>query len=898
MKKILPYILMTVIVLANVLAPFSVGWEDKANRPTVVKNYAEAGWILDGKGDNPIKIEIDAGSKDKSIKVSVKVSWSNKTILSTQSVYVMLRGKEQENPSEITYAQVEKVRNLSYSEDGIGVGFVEFDDLEPLTTYEFDVRGTQNSTNIIQSSINLLNRIFYTIIPISSSDEYLLANTGEVQNKNPYIIKTQPETPEGYTNFINENGENNILENNASLNSRMPACNILNKNGGTFTGCIAVSIYKIIFVPTSYLFALAGTFFDNTFAYSINSESYKSAFVVQGWKLVRDFCNMFFIFILLYIAFGTILGLSGFNTKKMIINVIIIGLLINFSLFAARVIIDTSNILARVFYNSNTIQITELSSGNAARIITNDQQEAEGVIPLSAALVNKVNPQTLIMNAGSIDDIEVQGNTNAASGDQAKDSVTTGTFILVTLLAIGINVIGFIVFLSVGLLFVTRVIGLWLAMILAPLAFLSYTVPAMQNLEMIGWKKWWAETIKLAFLAPVFIFFLYLILQFLNTGLDIISTDNKKGLDLVISILIPFAFIMVLLWKAKDIAKSMSGKIGQAVSNAGAKAGKGAMLLAGGAAVGAVAGGAAALGRSTVGRAGSAITNSSKLKAREAKGGIKGWGARQLRNVGNFAGSGSMDLRGVKIAGKGISDTGLKVGNSKAGGFEKMKSDSIMSKQKKAKELEVGPNEALKRNLNKEENNLQGMLQASSNNLETLNSQIKTARERSSDADKVLKADPGNIAKQTDAQVAAQEVLDLRQLKKEIREMRGASAPMATTVAAAADAAVTATTTAVESAAHTALVKAAKEANMFADAANASAANGNRSINDLEYMMIPEAKNKVTIESSSRKRNYADSISKKSNKVWSTIFSGGQYSHAGANEAAHKIRMDIKIEDK
>jgi len=54
--------------------------------------------------------------------------------------------------------------------------------------------------------------------------------------------------------------------------------------------------------------------------------------------VVRDFVNIFFIFVLLYIAFATILSLHGFKTKEMIINVIIIGLLMNFSLFAGQLI--------------------------------------------------------------------------------------------------------------------------------------------------------------------------------------------------------------------------------------------------------------------------------------------------------------------------------------------------------------------------------------------------------------------------------------------------------------------------------------------------------------------------------------------------------------------------------
>jgi hypothetical protein len=169
-----------------------------------------------------------------------------------------------------------------------------------------------------------------------------------------------------------------------------------------------------------------------------------------------------------------------------------------------------------------------------------------------------------------------------------------GAFILITLLATAVNVVGMIVFLSVGLIFVARVIGLWVAMILVPLAFFSYTVPSMQGIEMIGWKHWWPETLKLAFLAPIFIFFLYLIIKFLETGLSLFQTSTEtKGVTFVISIIVPFAFIMILMMKAKSIAQKMSGELGQSIT--------GGIAAVGGLALGGAALGAAALGRKAIG---------------------------------------------------------------------------------------------------------------------------------------------------------------------------------------------------------------------------------------------------------------------------------------------------------
>jgi hypothetical protein len=397
----------------------------------------------------------------------------------------------------------------------------------------------------------------------------------------------------------------------ATPDSFMPLCG-LDDTGplswvakGSVFGCAEQFMYYVLFVPTSFIFALSGEFFDTTFAFSVNDASYRSTFVVQGWGIVRDFCNMFFIFVLLYIAFATILNLHGFKTKEMIINVVIIGLLMNFSLFAAQVIIDTSNILARVFYNSDTIKIT--AGPNAANGVTNATGGAvnpDGSLPLSAAIVNKVNPQNLIINGRQAvqltDTVSGQSSIATNTAVTSDSGLGVGALILITILAIAINVIGIFVFVSVGLVFVARVIGLWLAMILVPLAFFSYTVPAMQDIDMIGWKKWWPDTLKLAFVAPVFIFFIYLILEFLNSGLGIAQVPNATGAAFVLGIMVPFIFIMILLLKAKDIAKKMSGTLGESITGGISAA---AALALGGAALG-----TAALGRNVVGKSVAAMS--------------------------------------------------------------------------------------------------------------------------------------------------------------------------------------------------------------------------------------------------------------------------------------------------
>ncbi len=561
MKKILPYILIFVII-ANFLAPFSVG-VNQNNNLKINKNKAEALF------DNKIYLETTPYKTNSSIVINFTVAYSQKPALLTKQG---VRATITDSTDGISKTVI--VKNSDFTEagtDGKGyykyTGSIPFDDLSSNRLYSIETEARQINS-ITTAGINAL---------------FNFNSLWDPKNDSPYenvifIVKTESSVTTSVSTAQTVQIEETKKSNNNKTET-MPKCSFYNA-GTWFKGCLAQGLYYVLFIPTSYLFALTGVFFDNTFAYSVQDSSYRSTFVVEGWAVVRDICNMFFIFILLYIAIGTILKLNGVKTKEMIVNVVIIGLFLNFSLFATQVIIDASNVLARVFYNADIIKISEKVNANGVTNSTPGLNVGpDGVIPLSAAIVNKVNPQKLIINSTQVGPIE----DSAGVADRDADTVSTGTFVLVTLLTVAINIMGMITFISIGLIFVSRVIGLWVAMIIAPLAFLTYAVPSLKGAKMIGWEKWWPDTIKLAFLAPVFIFFMFIVLKFLETGLGMFGNSDKDGLSFVIATIIPFAFIMILLMKAKSIAGDMSGELGQKIT--GAVAAGGAMML-GGAAMG------------------------------------------------------------------------------------------------------------------------------------------------------------------------------------------------------------------------------------------------------------------------------------------------------------------------
>lgn len=381
--------------------------------------------------------------------------------------------------------------------------------------------------------------------------------------------------------------------------------------------CIAQLVYYALYQPTQFLATLSGKFLDYFILYSIDSNSYggtDGGFVSEGWKVSRDLANIAFIFILLWVAIQTILGMGGSSTKQTVGTIIVIAVMINFSLFFTKVVIDAGNITARVFYNA--IEVVEP---------TQQANPDLDVKSITSALVAQFNPQKII---------------SATNSDATDANINSGVYLLVTIVAVLLNLFMIYMFLSVAFVFVARVIGLWLSMIFSPIAFVSQVVPGLKSQKRIGWTNWLSNLTQLTLMAPTFLFFLYLIIKFASVKRLVDVGADAGVLDTIISVAVPFAIIFGLLMAAKSQAIEMSGEIGKMVNEYAGKAT--------GLAVGAMAGGAAVLGRNQIGKRAEDMLSSDraeKLRQDATGTGAKAWLARQeLKTYSNLS-KGSFDAR-------------------------------------------------------------------------------------------------------------------------------------------------------------------------------------------------------------------------------------------------------------
>ncbi len=115
--------------------------------------------------------------------------------------------------------------------------------------------------------------------------------------------------------------------------------------------CSARGLGYAVLNILAFLVSLAGQVFDFSTKFSILEMGTLIGSADNGiniaWSTIRDLGNIIFIFMLLWVSIMNILQMG--DAKKFIPTLIIAALLVNFSLFFTKVIIDTSNIVAVQF---------------------------------------------------------------------------------------------------------------------------------------------------------------------------------------------------------------------------------------------------------------------------------------------------------------------------------------------------------------------------------------------------------------------------------------------------------------------------------------------------------------------------------------------------------------------
>ncbi len=209
-----------------------------------------------------------------------------------------------------------------------------------------------------------------------------------------------------------------------------------------------------------------------------------SPIVTLGWGITRDLANMFFIFILLIIAFATVLKIQSYAIKQLWWKVLVAAILINFSLVIAGFVIDFTQVLTTFFLN----QIT--GGGSFGTITTR--------LASSMQILNFYNPAKPESIGQGIQQFGASG-------------VAAVVGIILTLVGLVITVF---VFGAAAVFLIVRILYIWFLLIFAPIVWMLWIVPATSG----QFSKWWDEFIKWTFFAPIYVFMIYLSLSIFDAN--------------------------------------------------------------------------------------------------------------------------------------------------------------------------------------------------------------------------------------------------------------------------------------------------------------------------------------------------------------------------------------------
>ena len=293
-------------------------------------------------------------------------------------------------------------------------------------------------------------------------------------------------------------------------------------------------LYKLLygFVITVFgtIFAWSGAIFDiglNKFLLGFGDLYYNhnvGVAVEETWKIVRDLFNLTFIFGLVYIGFKMILDADDHHGRKMLINLIGAALLVNFSLFIIKFLIDISDITAAVIAKGFSTTTS-----------------------ISNAFINVINLGTILK----------------LSGEQIAALQTSGAFAYIFGIMIFLAVASF-VFAAGGILLIIRFIVLNIYLVFSPIMFIGWVFPSFSHHS----KKYMDGFLAQAFFAPAYLLMLYLSFKVLSTYADV--QDVNYGALFVdgpvkansAEMAIPFFILaMIFLVASLVVAKNM-GAVG------------------------------------------------------------------------------------------------------------------------------------------------------------------------------------------------------------------------------------------------------------------------------------------------------------------------------------------------
>lgn len=246
------------------------------------------------------------------------------------------------------------------------------------------------------------------------------------------------------------------------------------------------------------------------------SDVLTNGIIYTTWAMVRDTLNIAFILVLLFSAFSTVFQVDKYSYKRLLLTLVLMALLVNFSFPITRFIIDFSNSLMYYLINSSGIGISDVNA--AFPSIAADSQLGKILgLPASSTILSLL-----------------------------------AAIIFTWILAITLLIIA-------GL-FVIRTIALAILIIFSPIAFTGSIIPFSASYA----SKWWDSLFKYAFFGPVMVFMLGLSVKMMaaiqtNGMVSMKNIAGQQSADPNLLAAVSFFIIpLIILWAGIIFAQRMS----------------------------------------------------------------------------------------------------------------------------------------------------------------------------------------------------------------------------------------------------------------------------------------------------------------------------------------------------
>ncbi|MBI2450325.1 MAG: hypothetical protein HYV47_02170 [Candidatus Nealsonbacteria bacterium] len=310
---------------------------------------------------------------------------------------------------------------------------------------------------------------------------------------------------------------------------------------------VATLFYLLIAALGSSIFiTLTAGFLDWASTLSVGLSG--NQLVQAGWSFLAGFTNMIFILIFIAIALSYIFKTETFGMKRALPRLILIAFLLNFSLLFVKIFVDVGAIV------QNALKAALWGTGEGLAITVGRAIAGElkdtviGYIPFFAAyrltaLIPFANVAAAWLFASAM----------------LTNEIFFGTFSQ-TFILVAFGIIGGLIFLTYAILFLARIVAIWLLAIVSPLAFAAYILPKTEKF----FQQWLKNLFQWVFFGVVAFFLMGLGLKLFAAVMDPPNIFSGRGFDLAggyLKLVLLFVYLIFSLTMAKKFTPTAANAI-------------------------------------------------------------------------------------------------------------------------------------------------------------------------------------------------------------------------------------------------------------------------------------------------------------------------------------------------